>query len=60
MEKFLEYVTKDEICIPGDLLFEYGILSRHQGKNTESSEIVRMLKRNSYNDLLKDIDYHVR
>ena len=53
MERFLEYVTKDEICIPCNLLFDYGILSKHQGRTNDSEKIERMLSTNNYNDFLK-------
>ena len=60
MEKFLEYVTKDEICIPGNLLFDYGILSKDSERNNKSNEIEKLLLRNSYNNLLENIDFNRR
>jgi hypothetical protein len=56
MKKFLDYVTKDELCIPGNLLFNYGILSKRTNRENESKKIERMLTTNSYNDLIENVE----
>ena len=57
MDRFLEFVTKDEICINGNILFELGVLTMKNGSENDISKIKDHLKSKSLCDLEEGVDW---
>ena len=60
MDRFLEFVTKDEICINGNILFELGVLTmKNDGRKQDNNKIKDHLKNKSLCDLKENIDWKI-